>query len=134
MGRYTQRDPLFQSDSRDANEFGYVEGNPTRRTDPVGLFLIDRSCDGLDCKPAFNSQHTTLGQVREETQGLCRTLDSVITNVALRECIARSCEKGRLNCTDPTGGCANNPTWGAYAAVGSLQTKPDSSSMYIELG
>jgi RHS repeat-associated protein len=123
-GRYTQGDPRFEYDSRDAHEYAYVDLNPTRWIDPVGLFTIDKSCNDFDCTPAFDPQLTTLGQLREETEALCLSLDPLITNVALRKCIKRSCDKGSIKCTDPMGDCAKNPTWGAYALVGSLK-KPN---------
>ena len=44
-GRYTQADRYISVNAWEPNPFAYARENPVGRTDPLGLFSIDRSCD-----------------------------------------------------------------------------------------
>jgi RHS repeat-associated protein len=54
-GRYTQPDPIGVS-LKEANLFRYASGNPLGKTDTLGLWTIDKSCE---CNsPVGNTYHT----------------------------------------------------------------------------
>ena len=45
-GRYTQADPLGELRASEPNLYRYARANSIRVTDPLGLWAIDKSCDG----------------------------------------------------------------------------------------
>jgi len=96
-GRYTQDDPMF-APQRAPRYFSYALNNPLSFTDPRGLFSVDPFCKG--CKnPLRASDKSNLYQhVIEETTAFCQTKLSLIADVALRDCIKKSCQQGSVKC------------------------------------
>jgi RHS repeat-associated protein len=120
-GRYTQVDPLGVHvgpiSEGLAHPYLYVSGRPTRLYDDLGLFEMDDSCDPCIKRtsgpnsPSANQYSTIYLSVREA----CDKQLSQITNVPLRRCIGKSCDRGKVICRD---NCPSDQLGGTTDVVG----------------
>jgi RHS repeat-associated protein len=121
--RYLAPDPVDQG--RRVSVYAYALSRPTRLKDPLGLFTIDPSCDGLRCKPTdVGNVGNMYNQVKLEVAAACIGLDVTIYNdSSLLQCLQRKCDTGRINCSwkkDPrTNPCNLRKGAGAWGPIGS---------------
>jgi RHS repeat-associated protein len=120
-GRYTQADRFLEVTAREPNLFAYVNGSPTRKKDPLGLFAIDGSCD---CRPNRPNVPRTIAEAcKLVKKPKCREIAdrsrfvpldraSRGTTEPLGDCLARRCSpdnvgKGpiRVFCKDSPKDC-----------------------------
>jgi RHS repeat-associated protein len=126
-GRYTQSDPLaFQRPKSWGATDGYlyVDGQPTRFTDPSGLIRWDSSCDTCGNPQSYDFTNTGIDpgyrkQVDRETSIACSRVTTLITDRWLASCIQKRCEETTISC----GGCTpapetSRPMARAFPAVG----------------
>jgi len=113
-GRYTRVDPAVTVSSTETSIFNYVSGNPLLYFDPLGLFRVDKSCDGCThptLGPRFaRSRRNLTSIISKEVSAWCQSRLGGIKNVALRKCIEQSCREGEVRCdtTEVVPGKAND--------------------------
>lgn len=78
--------------------YGYGLMNPLRFKDPLGLFSIDPSCDGLQCLRDNSSYANRREAYRQEGTGFCLNAANEVNDVALLTCIQARCESGVVRC------------------------------------
>jgi RHS repeat-associated protein len=121
-GRYLEPDPIRPA-QRFGILFGYALSRPTRFADPLGLFVIDKSCDNLGCLPQ-HGYGSLLQQLKQETTSECATLEQTIYgDVALLRCLHQKCDTGKINCRmtgdkDPFNLCNQPNKPGGWGPVG----------------
>ena len=103
-GRFTTPDPLGRQG--DSQAYAYSRLNPLRYVDRLGLLSFDESCYGcLGQNVGDPSSPTQLGIIVQGVQNGCKRLLNGITDVGLRDCIAKSCQEGKIDCRTETWKC-----------------------------
>ncbi|MEM7356281.1 MAG: RHS repeat-associated core domain-containing protein, partial [Acidobacteriota bacterium] len=110
-GRYTRVDPAATVSTSETSIFAYVSGNPILFFDPLGLFKVDKSCDGCThptLGPRFaQSRQNLTSIITREVSAWCQSRLGGIKNVALRQCIEQSCREGEVRCEGTSGRTAD---------------------------
>jgi RHS repeat-associated protein len=127
-GRYLTVDPL-KFKGKVFTPYVYAISRPLKFIDTTGLFTVDASCDSLECAPQHFGFVNILRQLKLETQWQCESLDIMITDVALLQCIQGKCRTGKVYCKsadevpwkDPLNYC-NDFNAGGYGRVGEEAT------------
>jgi len=95
-GRYFEVDPLLHSQPLSwgaGKPYAYVELNPSRFTDPFGLFTWDPSCDACGTG-GMNQQWRN--QIESDVGTVCQKIDQLVTNVRRAKCIKKVAKKQLL--------------------------------------
>jgi RHS repeat-associated protein len=89
-GRYLESDPVGLRGG--FNTFSYVRASPLRSIDPRGLFEFDSSC--FSCKNDLEDWRNQVGTA-------CRRAFAEIKDPAMRDCIVKRCDDGKIACDGP---------------------------------
>jgi RHS repeat-associated protein len=116
-GRYSAFDPLSRR-SGYLGQFIYALNNPLNYIDPRGLYAIDPSCKTCP-NPVSMKDTRSLGDIiKNETDVWCASRLSQVKDVAVRNCLNKSCQTGKVTCSK--GGVLCNGSAEGYSTCGWL--------------
>ncbi|KAF0145269.1 MAG: YD repeat-containing protein [Nitrospirae bacterium] len=88
IGACRKSDSSQMLDASQSHPYIYSNNNPITKKDPLGLFSIAGDCCGKENK------------IRQEVQSSCSRLNTIVTDLKLRNCISKSCSSGTIRCTN----------------------------------
>lgn len=102
MLRFLAEDPV--DGDTGWSRYPYSRNSPVAWRDPLGLYSVDASCRVLECSPAPSPFGDKMTQMKQETDERCTEPSlSQISNPRLRDCMRRSCQRGKIRCDDKKG-------------------------------
>ncbi len=103
-GRYTQADRFLPPSWKDPNLLSYVRQRPSALADPLGLFVIDPSCDCAPSPP--DNIYRSIGQARRFA--ISPKCQAILEKNGVSSCVANRFGPGESGKT-PVIACQKNP-------------------------
>ena len=134
VGSYSRPDPLGLRG--DPHPYQYGLGNPLSFFDPFGLYSVDSACicsasDGDTPGTGLPGE-----RLKREVDTICSQLEEQITDPKLRQCLKKSCDRGRIRCRTACGLTRNSGRpilgLGGGLELGRIQFKSRTATLCLD--